>query len=249
MGLWRIIFGLWLLVAVPFAAAADDKMVRLFAPASLADTGLLGYMLPRFSLKTQVRVALADTPDGADVVLGAEGQALFQGVGQQWHMQLRSPGHAPSQRLADWLRSDIGQRTVLAYAPQGTALFQPPTAAQTAAVEMEFAGDAVLGQRLSREKCSRCHVVDNQTRMSGIGSTPSFAVLRSLPDWDSRFAAFFALNPHPAFTIIPDVTPAFTAQRPSPIVPITLSLDELEAILAYAASIEAADLGGALVHQ
>jgi len=92
-------------------------------------------------------------------------------------------------------------------------------------------------------------VVDNQTRMSGIGSTPSFAVLRSLPDWDSRFAAFFALNPHPAFTIIPDVTPAFTAQRPSPIVPITLSLDELEAILAYAASIAAADLGGALVHQ
>ena len=249
MGLWRFIFGLWLLVAVPFAATAQDKMVRLFAPASLADTGLLGYILPRFSLKTQVQVALADTPDGADVVLGAQGQALFQGVGQQWHMQLLSPDHAPSQRLADWLRSDIGRRTVLAYAPQGQALFQPPVAAQAAAVALEFTGDAKLGQRLSREKCSRCHVVDEQTRMSGIGSTPSFAVLRSLPDWDSRFAAFFALNPHPAFTIIPDVTPAFTADRPSPIVPITLSLEQLEAILAYAASIEAADLGGALVHQ
>jgi hypothetical protein len=85
--------------------------------------------------------------------------------------------------------------------------------------------------------------------MNAIGSTPSFFALRSLSDWEARFAAFFALNPHPSFTQVTGVTEPFAEDRPPPIVPITLSLEDLEAILAYVAALEAADLGAPLVHQ
>lgn len=74
-------------------------------------------------------------------------------------------------------------------------------------------------------------------------------MLRSLPDWEERFAAFYALNPHPSFTIIEDVTPPFPADRPPPLVPIRLTLDEVEAVLAYVTAMDAAELGAPLVHQ
>ena len=79
--------------------------------------------------------------------------------------------------------------------------------------------------------------------MSTIGSTPSFALIRSFPDWDSRFQAFFALNPHPAFTIVEGVTEPFAASRPPAIVPVKLTLEELDSILAYVETIAPAELG------
>jgi hypothetical protein len=74
-------------------------------------------------------------------------------------------------------------------------------------------------------------------------------VLRALPDWEQRFAAFYVLNPHPAFTQIADVTDPFPIDRPSPIAPIELDLDELEALMAYVTAMPAADLGDPLEHQ
>jgi hypothetical protein len=85
--------------------------------------------------------------------------------------------------------------------------------------------------------------------MNAIGSTPSFAVLRALPDWGARFQGFFALNPHPAFTQVADVTDPFPIDRPPPIIPVEITLDDLEAILAFVAAMEPADLGAPLLHQ
>ena len=116
-------------------------------------------------------------------------------------------------------------------------------------VEVALDGDAELGHKVSREKCTRCHAVDSATKGWGIGSTPSFGVLRSLDDWEGRFAAFYALNPHPAFTQIEDITEPFPMDRPSPIAPIELTFDELQAMLAYVAAMPAADLGKPLDHQ
>ncbi|WP_204114445.1 hypothetical protein [Shimia biformata] len=238
-----------LFVLGPGAAVADDRLVRLSAPDVLVQTGVLKFILPRFTLKNQVRVQLVDDPESADVVLGDDGRALFHGAGQTWHMALRNPDHPGVRKLADWLTSEVGQRTVMGFAPEGAALFGPPETSAEKTVALTFDGDPALGHVVSRQKCIRCHSVDDESRMSGIGSTPSFAVLRSLPDWEERFAVFYALNPHPSFTLIQDVTPPFPADRPSPIHPVTMTLDEVEAVLAYVAGMDPANLGAPLIHQ
>jgi len=79
--------------------------------------------------------------------------------------------------------------------------------------------------------------------MNAIGSTPSFALMRNFGDWEGRFQTFFLLKPHPAFTQVADVTDPFPDNLPSPIAPIEVTLDEIDAIVAYVATIAPADLG------
>lgn len=238
-----------ILCLMPFTALANDRLVHVYAPEAIIETGLLKFILPRFSLKTQVRVELVDSPSQADIVLGEAGQALFFGLGQTWQMAQRRTDHLGTTRLADWLVSDVGQRTVTSFAPDGAALFGPPRETERPVVAVQANGNAELGRRVSQTKCIRCHRVDNERRMSGIGSTPSFAVLRSLSDWEARFSTFYVLNPHPSFTVVEGVTLPFAIDRPSPIVPVILTLDEVEAVLAYVALMKAADLGAPLAHQ
>jgi mono/diheme cytochrome c family protein len=230
------------------AAAEEDRLFRLHAPGALAETGLLDHILPRFSLKTQVRVERVADPAEADLRLGDAGRPVFEGASGVWKMELTSDD-ADAARFADWLTGDVGQRTVLSFAPQGTALFRAPRVAAAAEEEFLFEGDVALGLEVSRDKCTRCHAVDEASRMAGIGSTPSFGILRALPDWDQRFAAFYVLNPHPAFMIIDGVTEPFSEQRPSPISPIEMTLDEVEAMLAYVSAMPPKDLGAPIQHQ
>ncbi len=240
-----------LMVAAP--ARAEDRLVRMAVPATLVETGFLKHLLPRFALKTQIRVQIVAPQEAAEVALGtaagAGGQPVFQGAQDLWHLSVLDSTHPGAQRFVDWLTSDIGTRTITAYAPQGVQMFTLPVVQTAEAEEIVFEGDAVLGQQLSRKMCGRCHAVADDMRLTDIGSTPSFFVLRTLPDWDYRFQAFYALNPHPSFTQVQDVTEAFPADRPSPIVPVAMTLEDLEAILAYVASLTPADLGAPLQHQ
>ena len=245
--MWRML--LVLLACLPGLASADDRLVRLHAPPALEESGLLTFALPRFTLKTQVRVERVPTPDAADLSLGEAGRTVFAGLGQDWRMELRDPGHAGAVKLAEWLISEVGQRTIAGYQLDGVMPFGPPEVTAEAEVAVPVSAAAEMGHRVSREKCTRCHAVDEATRGWGIGSTPSFAVLRAMPDWEARFAAFYALAPHPAFTQIADLTEPFPIDRPSPIAPIELDFDELDALLAYVEALAAADLGAPLVHQ
>ena len=68
--LMMVICALLIFVTPSVAFAADD--FRLSAPASLVDTGFLTYVLPRFSLKTGVRVELVAEGDTAEVMLMPE---------------------------------------------------------------------------------------------------------------------------------------------------------------------------------
>lgn len=237
------------LALMPTFGAANDRQVRLAVPQELVETGLLKFALPRFSLKTQVRVEIV--PDGAEaeMALGDKGRAIFEGPNQVWKLDVQAGDHPGAKRLAEWLRSEVGQRTIASFAPEGEALFGPPGLVEEETQEVVFGEEAELGHKVSRAKCTRCHGVDAETAGWGIGSTPSFGVLRALPDWEARFAAFYALNPHPAFTQIEDLTEPFPVDRPSPIAPITLTLDEVDAMLAYIAAMPAADLGQPLDHQ
>ena len=99
------------------------------------------------------------------------------------------------------------------------------------------------GEKLALVHCGRCHVIGERNRMGGIGSTPSFPVMRNLEDFEDRMRAFYALRPHPAFTQIEGVTEAFPIDRPSPIHPVKLTPDEVEQIVDFALTVPPADLG------
>lgn len=221
----------------------SQEEIGLAAPEDVARSGLLKHILPRFSLKTGIRV-VAEEGGAMVLAVGPPGQPVFQRGGDIYHLRVQDD---PRQaRFQDWLLSDVGKRTVESFAPtEGgpfSASFETVAAPESDTIE----GDALLGEKLSLTHCGRCHVIGPQNRMNGLGSTPSFAVLRAMPDWSNRFQAFFALNPHPSFTQIEGITAPFNPERPPPIHPLRLTQDELEAILAYVSVIRAADLGAPL---
>lgn len=230
-------------LALVFAApaSAQDKSFTLSAPKVLQDSGLLTFILPRFSLKTQTRITLVEEGAASDAAFGSTGIVAFEGLEQVWHF---APGEDPdAQRFADWLRSDVGRDTVDSYQVDGVALFTSEVEVKKVVAEVTFDGDALNGEKASLTHCGRCHVVNEKNKMNSIGSTPSFAVLRTLGDWQDRFQAFYVLNPHPAFTQIAEVTPPFDPTRPPPIHAVQMTLDDLENILAFVQGISPADLG------
>lgn len=235
---------------MPALVRADERVFRLSAPHSLVETGLLKHLLPRFTLKTGVRIELVPENNEAEMALTTgEGAAVFEGPSGTWRMRIKAPDHAGTARFAKWLTSDVGRRTLTSYQVDGNALFTLPDAVDAIEVVQVFEGNAVRGKVLSAQHCGRCHVVSEDNRMNAIGSTPSFFVLRTMPDWDARFQGFYALNPHPSFTQVAEVTEPFAINRPPPIIPVEITLDDLEAILAYVADITPADLGAPLQHQ
>lgn len=237
------------LLVLPHAVQANDKLVRLAVPDRLIESGLLKYMLPRFTLKTQVRFAIVAPGSPADAELGGEGTAVFTGDGQTWNLVTLSPDHPGTQRFFDWITSEVGRRAITGFQRDGVQVFTLPNAEVEEAEVEEFVGNSGAGRTLSRLHCGRCHVAASEDRMNSIGSTPSFFVLRSMENWSERFETFYVLPPHPAFTQIADVTEPFPAHLPSPIVPIEISLDDLDAILAYVSEMEPADLGAPLETQ
>ena len=243
--LWKLLV---LLLVLPSLGWAEERRATLHAPDTLIETGLMKHILPRFSLKTQIKVDMVADAE-AQVVLGASGRALFKGAGQVWHLDVPGAGDPSADALAGWLTSEVGTRTIESFAPGGVALFaaQDDVAAELAPAA--FDAEAEAGQAVARAKCTRCHAVDQETQWSPIGSTPSFAVLRTFSDWEERFVAFYTLKPHAAFTQITNLTLPFPIARPSPIAPIELSLDEVDALVAYVAVLPAADLGEPLKHQ
>lgn len=225
------------------AQGQEDRSFDLVAPAALVDSGLLKYILPRFSLKTGTRITLQDPATaGSDAAaFGDAGAVAFEGLGRVWRFD---PGADPDAlRFADWLRSDVGRGTVDAFQRDGETPFTSSVTVETVVAEISFEGDAARGKSASLRHCGRCHVIGPENRMNAIGSTPSFAVLRTLRDWQDRFQAFYVLNPHPAFTQIADVTPPFDVSRPSPIFPVEMTLEDLDNILAFVQAIAPADLG------
>ena len=237
------------LVAGFNAQAQDARTVRLAVPDVLVESGLMKFMLPRFSLKTQVRVKVVAPGQVAEAALGQKGTPVFEGDGGTWSLAVLAPDHPGTGKFFDWITSEVGQRAITGYTRDGTQVFSLPTRKVVAVEQVTIDGDASLGQKLSRLHCGRCHVTRAADRMLGIGSTPSFFVLRAMEDWEYRFSAFYALNPHPSFTQIDEITPPFPDDRPSPIYPVELTLEEVEAILAYVSAIEPADLGAPLKTQ
>ena len=231
------------LLATP--VVAQEKAFSLQAPEILVKTGFLKHLLPRFSLKTGVRITLSD--DSTEAVFGNAGTPVFASGDTVWHLSKTDGPYTDA--FEKWLLSDVGKRTIEAFARDGKALFSAEVTKAVVGEETVLTGDAALGEKVSLTQCGRCHVVNDSNRMNAIGSTPSFALMRTFPDWQERFETFFMLRPHPAFTQVTDITEPFAAHLPSPIAPIEVTWDEVEAITAYVGSITPADLGAPLQSQ
>jgi hypothetical protein len=262
-----------ILVAGGGAAWAEGKAMTLAADARLEASGLLRFLVPRFALKTGIRVTV-ETGDeaaldgvaaagGADALIAGEALARSvrdRGEGENLRSAFHSadpagggafavvliPGGAGEEHaatFADWLTSEIGQRTLASFDPGDGAAYVPGAEEMPAPEAVVFEGDPVLGDELSHAHCGRCHVVSERNRFGGIGSTPSFGALRAIPSWQEKFQNFWAENPHPAFLRVEGLTAPFDPDRPPHIVPVEIDVDELAAIVAYAASITPKDLG------
>ena len=234
------------------ASIAQEKEFRLSAHPEIIATGFLKYLLPRFSLKTGIRITVVDLGEPADASFSTDqtGTIVFSGVEQNWYLgTVASDREEYVGRFAKWLASDVGHRTINSFRVDGAAPFSPQAQKAPVAVAAATVGEVVKGEKLALLHCGRCHVVTIKNRMNTIGSTPSFALLRSFADWNARFQAFYILNPHPAFTQIAGVTEPFSSQRPPPIVPLEMTLEDIAAIIDYAATIEPADLGAPIKHQ
>ena len=112
-----------------------------------------------------------------------------------------------------------------------------------------IAGDAGKGEKLAVVHCGRCHRVNAATRMAGIGSTPSFAIPSNARRLETAVRGFFRAQSASVITLIEDVTEPFDETRPPPIVPVEMTLDDLDAILAFVSRIPPADLGAPLQYQ
>ncbi len=105
------------------------------------------------------------------------------------------------------------------------AVQSSPAKAQTPLVER--------GLALSKLHCARCHIVSESDRFTGTSSTPSFKIMiEFLKDWEERFGSFMARNPHPAHIRLDGDDPR-PEHLPATIREVILSLDDIEAILAY----------------
>lgn len=93
------------------------------------------------------------------------------------------------------------------------------------------------GRAVAETHCSRCHVVSDGNRMSGISSTASFPMMVNyLADWEERFATFFARIPHPAHVRV-DGSPPPSAS-PTGTVPVEINQNEVLALVEYARSLK-----------
>ncbi len=236
-----------LLCGILFAssALAQSVPVRLQSDPTLVDSGLWTFVLPRFSLKHAQPVTLV--AEGGEVQVSLSGErALFEDMsGQTYYLSLLSDGES-AQAFYAWLLSDIGIRTIVSFSPDGTPLYSGLVEKTETEEVHDFPGDPELGHQLAQTHCGRCHVVDEANRFRGISSTPSFMALRTFEDWFEKYEVFWTLNPHPSFVQVEGVTPEFDPAFPPAIIPVMLTLDELDHIGAYLSQVEPADLGAPL---
>ncbi|MEL6979470.1 MAG: hypothetical protein AAGM38_12435 [Pseudomonadota bacterium] len=238
------------------ASAADDGRLRVLADPVLVESGLLAHLAPRFRFKTRITLDIAALdaaapPDAAAglILVAAPAPDGFEALLLQGDQRFAASAPAgvdetEAARFLAWLRSGAGGRALAKFEPSSGGRFALAGAAPASSAAAAPAGEDVGdGPRLALQHCGRCHVVGEVNKYGGIGSTPSFPALRAIPSWREKFAAFWQKNPHPSFTYIEDVTEPFSAERPPHIAPVVMTLEEAEAIIAYAETIEPKDLG------
>ena len=244
MYLTRAILGMVAVLAFGAAAAAEDLTLRM--PEAMVSAGFDKQILPRFGFKHRIRVVPV-TEGPADMAFGDAGTRVFQSVnGGDIRLEILASDADRKDKAAtflDWLKSTSGKSAIEGFMPDGEPVYTTELAAVVVEAPEEFEGDQEEGSRLALVHCGRCHVVDQRNRMGGIGSTPSFAALRGRENWSDLFRAFYYHNPHPSFTQVEGVTDPFDPNRQVHVAPMEITLEEVESIMAFVATITPKQLG------
>lgn len=98
------------------------------------------------------------------------------------------------------------------------------------------AGDGQKGREVASTHCARCHVIGDRNRMGGIGSTPSFPLLRRMPDWRLRFETFYNRRPHPVHVRVEGVRQ--WTNLPPNAKPFTISQENVDDIVAFVETLD-----------
>lgn len=243
----RIFFSAGLTAAVlllsPAPAAAQE--LRLAAPAEMETSGFLRHILPRFKLKHRIAVSPVAPGNEAELALvagGADGHRVFAAVdGPEYRLVVL--GGEGAERFRDWLLSPPGKAAVESFPRDGPPVYTADLPQAVEVIEVVLTGDVALGSKLALQHCGRCHVVDNRNRMGGIGSTPSFRAMRARPHWVDLFTKYWSANPHPSFTEVVGVTEPFGPGNRTHVAPVKITLEEVEAIVAFVGTLEPKNLG------
>jgi len=241
----RLILVIFVMALMSGAAHAQDKEITMVSDPELEASGLWSYVLPRFKLKTGIKVHVVYGAGGlnGDVLMQRDGTTpvMVREDGLEFRATLNSPSpHA--KRFMKWLVSEVGQRTISAFRQNTLQVFFP-TVVEVFEDVVPLEGNILIGEETAISKCGRCHVISERNKYGGIDSTPSFGALRTLKDWQEKFRVFWTLNPHPSFTQIAGVTEPFDPAYPPHIYPIYLTVKEVSDIGAYMQTIPPKDLG------
>jgi hypothetical protein len=240
----RLPFVLAFSLGLALPAAAEDLTLRM--PDGMLEAGFQKQILPRFKFKHRLTIT-AVTEGEADMVFGAVGTRIFSEIdGVETRLDILTEDPVRQEQAAlflKWLKSASGKAAVEGFKPDGNQVYTTEVTAVLVEAPEVFDGDTAQGSRLALVHCGRCHVVDKRNRMGGIGSSPSFAALRGRSNWSDLFRTFFVHNPHPSFTQVEGVTEPFDPNRQIHVAPMDITLDEIEAITAFVATIEPKQLG------
>lgn len=239
--------------------AAEE--ISLHAAPELVEAGLVRHLAPRFRFRSGIRITLAPSPEEADMALMAEdavdGQIMARARlarpvfvnrknGRRYLLLILTADEekaAAASAFLDWLLNGPGKATLESFPDGEHPAFEAIERAGMPVTPASFKGDPVRGYQLARLHCRRCHVIDEKDKFAGIGSTPSFMALKALPDWQQRFSVYWTLPPHRGLVDVEAMSEPRPLSQPLPIAPVKMTLDDVEDILAYVASLEAKDLG------
>ena len=237
-----------ILLSVGNVQTAVGQEVFIEFPEELLMIEFDKYLLPRFRFKTQIMVRVSSQSDSLDARLGVipKGKELFSDLnGFIYRLETITADASQISKLekfVSWLDSPSGITTIEEFSINGSNVFKSIESAVAKKEEEVFEGDVAYGLSLSQQHCKRCHVVDDNA-FAGIDSTPSFHAMRSFDDWQERFTAFWTVSPHLNVISITEVHEAGSKTVPVTISPIRISLEQVDDILAYVASIKPKDLG------
>lgn len=236
---------LFVCLALLWAGPVAGQELRLAVPAEMADSGFLKHILPRFKIKHRITVRPVGEDEPADMALMAAGQGtrvFASTAGAEYRLVIATPG-TEVDKFHEWLLSKPGKAAVTSFPRGGPPAYVTDLPEEVIEAAPEITGDAALGARLALVHCGRCHVVDKRNRMGGIGSTPSFAAMRARGNWYDLFSKYWSQNPHPSFTELVGVTEPFGKNNVTHIAPVQITVDDLEAIVAFVETLEPLDLG------
>ena len=237
-----------ILLSVGNVQTAVGQEVFIEFPEELLMIEFDKYLLPRFRFKTQIMVRVSSQSDSLDARLGVipKGKELFSDLnGFIYRLETVTTDASQISKLekfVSWLDSPSGITTIEEFSINGSNVFKSIESAVEKKEEEVFEGDVAYGLSLSQQHCKRCHVVDDNA-FAGIDSTPSFHAMRSFDDWQERVTAFWTVSPHLNVISITEVHEAGSKTVPVTISPIRISLEQVDDILAYVASIKPKDLG------